>query len=181
VKRAQWHQRLFSTAADNTPNSAEYQNAPISSIEKKLSSFIQLKPGTEFHLTRIFTPSDGEIFAKLTGDSNPIHEHSSNDAIIDKFNQQDNQQLDIVAGMLTCSLFSTIFGTTFPNCRYVSQSLEFKRPVYYNDKLLATIRVDAQKKRFVECITVIVNTSRNNEVAVVGKAKVWIPNLDLRN
>ncbi len=44
---------------------------------------------------------------------------------------------------MSASFFSALFGTKIPGegCVYVAQSLQFKRPVYINDTVTATVIV----------------------------------------
>lgn len=49
-------------------------------------------------------------------------------------------------------IFSALFGTKIPGegCVYVAQSLQFKRPVYLGDTVVATVtvtKVDLDKRR----------------------------------
>lgn len=55
--------------------------------------------------------------------------------------------------MISSSFFSALFGTKLPGegCVYVSQSLNFKRPVYMGDTVTATVivkSIDIDKKEF---------------------------------
>ena len=52
------------------------------------------------------------------------------------------------------SLFSTIFGSKFPGngCIYLAQSLTFKKPIFLNDVVKATVSVssiDRDKRRLI--------------------------------
>jgi len=82
----------------------------------------------------------------------------------------------IVHGFLTSSFFSGIFGCTLPGegCVYVSQSLNFKRPVYINDKVLSTVlvtKVDIKRKRVFFNTRCVVGA----KVVVDGEAEIFIP------
>jgi acyl dehydratase len=74
------------------------------------------------------------------------------------------------------SYFSALFGTKIPGegCVYVSQSLNFKRPVYINDTIIATvevIKVDLEKNRVWFKTTCKVN----NKIVTDGEAEIYIP------
>lgn len=73
-------------------------------------------------------------FAGIVGDFNPAHVNASHA-------EQTNFGARIAHGMLTGSLFSTLFGTKLPGegAIYLSQSLEFTAPVYFGDTVTATV------------------------------------------
>lgn len=101
-------------------------NIPIEKIEVGMSaSYSQ-------------TVSDADIksFAGISGDRNPVH-------IDENYAQNSRYKKRIAHGLMTASYFSALFGTKIPGegCVYVSQSLNFKRPVYINDTIIATVEV----------------------------------------
>ncbi|PPR35527.1 MAG: (R)-specific enoyl-CoA hydratase [Alphaproteobacteria bacterium MarineAlpha6_Bin3] len=78
-------------------------------------------------------------FASASGDKNPIH-------LNDKFAKNSIFGTRIAHGMLIASFISSVIGNKFPGngTIYVSQNLEFKRPVKIND--LVKIRIVVKKK-----------------------------------
>ena len=77
---------------------------------------------------------------------------------------------------MTASYFSALFGTKIPGegCVYVSQSLNFKRPVYIGDTVVATVEVisvDLAKKRVFFRTTCKVK----NKVVTDGEAELFVP------
>jgi FkbM family methyltransferase len=78
--------------------------------------------------------------------------------------------------MMTASYFSALFGTKIPGegCVYTSQSLKFKRPVYIDDIVTATIvvtSIDTNKRR-VKFKTVC---KVKNRVVTDGEAELYVP------
>lgn len=134
-------------------------NIPIEKIEVGMSaSYSQ-------------TVSDADIksFAGISGDRNPVH-------IDEKYAENSRYKKRIAHGLMTASYFSALFGTKIPGegCVYVSQSLNFKRPVYIGDTVIATIevtKVDLEKSRVWFKTTCKVN----NKIVTDGEAEIYIP------
>jgi acyl dehydratase len=83
----------------------------------------------------------------------------------------------VVHGMLTASFLSTIIGTLLPGpgALYLSQELNFKKPVMINDIISAQVTV-LQKitaTRMLVLETTIAN--QHSQIVIVGKAKVMCP------
>jgi 3-hydroxybutyryl-CoA dehydratase len=78
--------------------------------------------------------------------------------------------------MLSASFFSALFGTKIPGegCVYVAQSLRFKRPVYLDDTVVASVtvtNVDLKKKRvFFQTVCKV-----NNKIVIDGEAELYVP------
>jgi 3-hydroxybutyryl-CoA dehydratase len=89
------------------------------------------------------TIGDAEIaaFAQLTGDVNPMHWSSD-------FARRTRYGRPIAHGMLTASLISTVIGTKLPGpgSIWVSQTLNFVRPVFPDDTITATATVIAVRE-----------------------------------
>jgi 3-hydroxybutyryl-CoA dehydratase len=92
--------------------------------------------GQRASLTRTVRAADVEAFAKLTGDTNPVHLDEAY-AATTRFGRR------IAHGMLAVSYLSALLGTTFPGpgTIYLSQSVSFLAPVYLGDTLTATVTV----------------------------------------
>ena len=77
--------------------------------------------------TRTFAREDVEQFAKITGDSNPIHvSHTTTN--------------NIVHGALLVSMFPAIVGSTFPGAKYLRQSAMFRNECPVGARVTATVR-----------------------------------------
>ena len=112
-----------------------------------------------------FLQTDVNNYAKLTGDSNPIHldENFSKNTIFGK---------NIVHGVLLLSVFSKHFGTLFPGngSIYISQTAKFLLPIYVNEDFYFRITLEnynLEKKRGY-FKTEIYNSLK--KVAIVGEA-----------
>ncbi|XP_057545059.1 uncharacterized protein LOC130824179 [Amaranthus tricolor] len=99
---------------------------------------------------RIFTNEDVVEYSKVSQDSNPLH-------FDDEFAKTPGFQGRIVHGMLVASLFPQIISSHFPGAVYVSQSLQFRQPVYVGEEILGEVQatnIRAFKKNYL-CNTVV--------------------------
>lgn len=119
-------------------------------------------------MTHEFTIQDTAQFAALTGDSNPIHTDA--DAAL----KHTGVAAPVVQGMLSASLFATIFGQSIPGAVYISQALRWRTPLLVDEPIVARIRVVRVRKRFVDCETVCEKTG-DGAVVVEGSATVLLP------
>lgn len=125
--------------------------------------------GMSFSYSQTVTDADIKAFAGVSGDRNPVHmdeEYAGNS----RFKKR------IAHGLMSASYFSAIFGTKFPGpgCVYVSQSLNFLRPVYMDDTVnaIATVKaVDFNKRRvFFDTVCKV-----KSKKVIVGEAEIYIP------
>ena len=126
----------------------------------------EIKVGMRFSFKRVITPEDGEIFSELTGDFNPLH-------LDKKFAQKSQFGKNIVHGMLAGSLFSALIVVHCPgrSSLYLSQTLNFKQPIFYGDQLRVVGQVK-NKSEPLKIITLKTEILRGNEAVVTGEAKV---------
>jgi len=126
--------------------------------------------GARYELTRRFRADDVLAFAQVSGDTNELHLNEAA-AAKSRFKQR------VVHGMLTGSLFSTVFSRHFPGAIYVQQDLKFMAPVFFNDIVTARVEILSVEKRTVLCSTT--TTKQDGSVVIQGQAKVLVPNLVL--
>jgi len=96
----------------------------------------QITIGEKASLTKQITEADVIQFAEVSGDKNPIH--------LDKeYASQTRFKERIAHGMFTASLISAVIGTRLPGPGniYVSQTLEFKAPVKFGDRIEAEVEI----------------------------------------
>ncbi len=113
--------------------------------------------------------ADVITFAKLSGDTNPVH-------LSDEYASGTRFKKRIAHGLISAGLFSALFGTELPGtgCVYVSQTLNFKRPVYIDDMVVAEVKVtsvDMRRKRVVFDTVCRVN----DKVVIYGVAELFVP------
>lgn len=131
-------------------------------------SFADIKEGGVYQFTRKITPHDVTAFAGLTGDLNPLH--------IDKeFGEKSTFGRNIVHGMFAGSLFSTLIGMHCPgkNSLYLSQTLHFTAPLFFNDTIMVRGTVIA-KDEAIRLITLQTEIIKEGKVCVRGEAKIKV-------
>jgi len=119
--------------------------------------------------TRTQTITDEMIrtFADLIGDHNPIH-------LDDAYAANTRFGKRIAHGMIAASLISATLANDLPGpgTVYLSQTLQFKAPVYLGDTVTAIVEVKAvrEDKPIVTLTTACVN--QENVVVIEGEAVV---------
>lgn len=91
---------------------------------------------------RVVTAADIDAFAAVTGDDNPVHLDEAY-AATTSFGGR------IAHGMLSAGYISAVLGTQLPGpgAIYVSQTLNFRRPVRIGDEVTAQVTVAAIDER----------------------------------
>ena len=130
----------------------------------------QLSVGDSFEYTTTVTEDMVVKFAEATGDSNPVH-------LDEEFAKQTFFKTRIAHGMLSAGLISSVLGTRFPGVGtiYISQTLDFKRPVFLGDEITVRLTVldkDPDRNR-LRLATVCLN-QKGKEV-LTGQAVVMPP------
>lgn len=99
---------------------------------------LALKVGQTERLSRTITAEDVAAFARLSGDHNALH-------VDDEFAARTEFGQRVVHGFLNASLLSTLVGMKLPGrgALYVSQSIDFTRPVFIGDTVEARATVEA--------------------------------------
>jgi 3-hydroxybutyryl-CoA dehydratase len=119
--------------------------------------------------SHVISDDDIRLFANISGDTNSVH-------ISDDYAKKTIFKKRIAHGLISASFFSALFGTKLPGegCVYVQQNLQFKRPVYIGDEVVALIEIisiDIQKRR----VFFKTNCMVKNKVVVDGSAEIYIP------
>jgi acyl dehydratase len=155
--------------------------------------------GQYAQVERVFTESEVDAFGCIVSDRNPLHQSWAKDddatpaivsnhmltrwVVADTSSGQVVKSKVLVHGMLVSSLFTCILGTLIPGCVYLSQTLEFRRPVYANDAVvgrIAVLTVEPWTKRpgvRLTCDTTV-HSVETNKVCVRGQAHVFLPASD---
>jgi acyl dehydratase len=97
---------------------------------------MEYREGQSASITRQVTAEDVEAFARVSGDTNPVHLDASY-AATTRFGKR------IAHGMLAVSYISAVLGTRFPGpgTIYLSQNVSFLKPVFIGDTITATVSV----------------------------------------
>jgi acyl dehydratase len=125
--------------------------------------------GQSDSIRRTITEADIVLFAGLTGDLNPVH--------MDELAARESRfGRRIAHGMLAAGLISSVLGMRLPGpgTVYMKQSLNFRKPIFINDTVTATVEVAAirEDKPIATLKTTV--TNQDGEVCVDGEAVVFI-------
>jgi len=128
-----------------------------------------LKPGVSGSFAKTVTEADIDMFAKVSGDTNPVH-------LDQAFAETTPFKTRIAHGMLSAGFISAVLGTKMPGpgAIYMSQTLRFKAPVKIGDNVTATCTVTEvipEKRRAV--LSTICKVG--DTVVIEGEAMVMVP------
>ena len=137
-------------------------------IENK--TFDEIEVGEEAGVTRTLTRDDIDLFAIVSGDINPTH-------VDEQFSAAAGWEQVSGHSMWAGSLVSGILGTEIPGpgTQFVSQNLQFHRPVRLGDTL--SVRVTVARKEpathtvVFDCLCI----TQDGEEVVTGQAEVIAP------
>jgi len=92
--------------------------------------------GDAAEFTKVFSEEDVFLFARITGDGNPVHTSK-------EFAEKSRFKQRIAHGLLTAGTISAAIGMKLPGpgCLYLSQTLEFKAPVFLGDEITAHVEI----------------------------------------
>jgi acyl dehydratase len=131
---------------------------------------IKLKLGDTYAEKVKFTQANVEIFAQITGDNNPIH-------LDPVYAAKTPFGKPIVHGFYAGSIFSKVFGTTWPGegTIYLYQEMSFRAPVFVGQEYIASfeiIELDTEKHRTVVRCQLEDNQGKP---VIIGSAKLLHP------
>ncbi|MEZ9421298.1 MaoC family dehydratase [Vibrio breoganii] len=133
----------------------------------------ELEVGMSASYSQTISEADIKQFAGVSGDRNPVH-------LDELYAEKSRFKKRIAHGMISSSFFSALFGTKLPGegCVYVAQSLKFRKPVYIDDTVTATVvvdKIDLKKRR------VFFNTycKVGRQKVITGEAEIYIPEKDI--
>lgn len=112
-----------------------------------------------------FTQSDVDVFAQVTGDTNPIHldeEYASTSV----FGRR------VIHGALSNSIFSKVFGTINPGLGtiYLSQNSSFKAPMYTDTDYIAYFEEIERKETGIVFVKTEIRDKNTNKITISGDA-----------
>ena len=134
-------------------------------------TFDQMSVGMTAEFTREITSEMEDMFRKLSGDENPLHQS-------DEFAREvsDGRFPGHAAfGMLTASLYSTVAGMYLPGRYSLIHSFEelsFVKPVFAGDVLTVSAEV-VDKEEALKLIRLKI-VIRNQEKKIVSRAKMKV-------
>ena len=125
--------------------------------------------GLSRSIAKVMGDVEIESFAKTSEDRNPIH-------LNDEAGKASIFKSRVVHGMLSASLFSALLGEYLPGhgAIYLSQTLQFTKPVYPGDKVVASvtvININNNKKQ----VTLKCEAKVGNKLVIKGEAVALAP------
>jgi phosphotransacetylase/acyl dehydratase len=142
-------------------------------IENK--TFDEIKVGDTAELTRTLRKEDLELFAVMSGDINPEH--------VDELFARTSEFHKVIAhGMWGGSLISALLGTELPGpgATYVSQSLQFRRPVGLGDTVTVRVRVREKREEDRRIVLDCTCVNQGGEAVIEGEVEVIAPTEKVR-
>ena len=99
-------------------------------------SIDEMKNGDSAQIVKTITEGDIELFARATGDFNPVHLDAT-------YAEKTMFKGRIAHGLLSVGFFSTILGNILPGhgTIYLSQEVKFVAPVRIGDTITAKVEV----------------------------------------
>ncbi|EAQ53101.1 MULTISPECIES: MaoC family dehydratase [Vibrio] len=128
-----------------------------------------IEVGMSASYSQTISEADVKQFAGFSGDRNPVH-------LDEVYAENSRFKKRIAHGMISSSFFSALFGTKLPGegCVYVSQSLKFRKPVYIDDTVVATVvvsEIDINKRR----VYFDTYCKVGKQKVITGQAEIYIP------
>lgn len=132
--------------------------------------FEELEIGMEASLATTVSEGDIVAFSGISGDRNPVH-------LDDAYAASTPFGRRISHGMLTASYISAVFGMKLPGpgAIYVSQTLNFRRPVFIDDSITTVCRLvelwPAKRRARFDCTCV----NAAGKPVLEGEAILMVP------
>ena len=126
-----------------------------------------LRPGMSESLTRTVGDEDVTLFAKISGDDNPVH-------FDEAFAKKTIFRGRVAHGMLPATYISAVLGTRMPGpgTAFLSLTTRFKAPVRIGDAVTATctVREVSGRRVLFDCVCTV-----KDKVVLEGEALVVPP------
>lgn len=130
----------------------------------------EIQVGDTASMSKLVSDEDVRVFADISGDRNPVH-------LDDEFAAGTPFKKRIAHGALSGALISAVLGMSMPGpgTIYLSQTLNFKAPVYIGEEITAKLEVTAYRadKRITTLKTEVYN--QDNKLVLAGEAVVIAP------
>lgn len=132
----------------------------------------EIQVGDTASMSKKISDDDVRTFAEISGDKNPVH-------LDDNYAGKSIFKQRVAHGSLSGALISAVLGMVLPGpgTIYLSQSMNFKAPVYIGEEITARVEVTAYRadKRIVTIKTEVFN--QDDKLVLNGEALVIAPPL----
>ena len=169
VNRASLAAFGFSTGENGVDDEPNYNEQPTWSFERSVEEPDNISLGDTVEFTKTLTDTDIGAFARASGDTNPLH-------LDDEFAMQTRFGGRIVHGTLVSGLISAALARLPGLTIYLSQDIEFLRPVEPGETLTAVVEViDILDDNRYSLSTFVYN--EDDQEIIKGKSTVLIDDL----
>ena len=133
-------------------------------------TFDEIAVGDRASIERTLTASDIQLFAAMSGDTNPTH-------VDPEFAESTNLHGVVAHGMWGAALISAVLGTRLPGpgTVYASQTLTFDGPIRVGDTLTIAVRVTARDKANHRVALDCTCVNQDGRTVIAGQATVTAP------
>jgi 3-hydroxybutyryl-CoA dehydratase len=133
----------------------------VSLVETALLRFEDVETGLVLTSERVFTASDLDCFAGLSGDYNPLHIESASA-------KEAGFKDRTVYGFLMAALLSGISGSSFHHSVCAAVSLDFVQPAFPGERIMVSAEV-AHVQPSIRSIVLKVRLTRGDDLIARGK------------
>ncbi len=128
-----------------------------------------LRPGMKVSFDAVLDEEKLDMFRKITGDINPLHNDRS-------YAESKGYRERVVFGMLSASLMSTLAGVYLPGEKSLIQSVESKfiKPVILNDVITVTGEITDMNDSVQRIELKVTMTNDRGEKVLKGKMQVLV-------
>lgn len=134
-----------------------------------MHTYESLSIGDSFSVNRFLSAEDVQMFAKLTGDDNPIH-------VDEEYAQSTRFGKPIVHGVLLLGIISKVLGCDFPGHGSIAVgiSVRFLRPVPVGSEVTVEVKISEkiEKRKHVKARVYVYHEGR---IAVGGEGTMIPP------
>lgn len=133
-------------------------------------TYNEISIGDKARYTKTLSEEDVLLFAKVSGDINPVH-------LDEDFAKSTPFGGRIAHGIWSASLISAAIATELPGpgSIYLGQNLQFKRPVFIHDTLTVELeikeKIDKRQRVLISCKV----SNQKDQVVLTGEADVMAP------
>ena len=132
-------------------------------------SYEQINIGDTASQSLVVDGETVEKYAALIGDTNPVH-------LDEEYAAQSFFRRRVAHGMIAAGLVSAVLGTGLPGpgAIYLSQTLDFKRPVYLGDRITARVEVLEKLDKHKKVILRTWVEDGTGQIVLEGQAQVLV-------